>query len=258
MKMPPTLLLELSPKTCAVPILKIQSGYSIDRFSGTFTDSMLESNRVINVFSNLTGKDSQIGFYTADNKEKIPPRPGCYAWFVPLWIYKDDIDQWLDSVSDMLNFETNPKKDVKAKFHWDYVKLSVEKGETISIPTENRRTWTQLLSESKPRSELQRTLLAASLLLPPLYIGKTDNLKRRYNEHTNNSQSDKNLFRTRFDNYISEQNLSLSVDQLLFVCIEVAQHVEGSLKAVGVDESAFDLLIEKLLMQLSRPPFSER
>ena len=206
----------------------------------------------------LPGKGSRIGFYSAETSADIPAKPGCYAWLVPMWIYDDNIETCADVIGSMLTYGQNATRNVVAKFSWENIYLNVAKKREITFSDRKKQVWAKLLQNSKTRSALQLTLLEASLLMPPLYVGKTKDLRARYVQHTSDVHTDQNEFRRRFDEFVATRDIPISVSDLLFVCIQVAPDVRNDLESINIKEREFDELVENFLMQLSMPPFSER
>ena len=92
--------------------------------------------------------------------------------------------------------------------------------------------------------------------MPPLYVGRTNNLKQRYLQHAQPVDPNRNSFHSRFTECVTKLELKISVNDLLFVCITTPNELR---KALGdSDESEPNLLIEQIMMQFCRPPFSLR
>lgn len=213
----------------------------------------------LDVFRNLTSAESRIGVYTMETNDRIPVGPGCYAWFLPLWIYREELDKFVQIVGNILDYEQEPEKKVNVSFTWENVNLQARRNTKIKMETETPEKWAQALADVRVRKVLQKTLLEASLLMPPLYVGRTNNLKQRYLQHTHNYGSKKNTFHSRFTEFAETIELKIAVSELLFVCIESDKSDESG-ESRGIlgnsDESDFNRLIEQLLMQFCRPPFS--
>lgn len=182
--------------------------------------------------------------------------PGCYAWFLPLWLYRSDLNELIQIVSQVLEFDNVSEREVNAPFTWESVELRVRRSAETKTPGKLRATWERLCADSRARQALQQTLLEASLLMPPLYVGRTRSLKQRYLQHTAGNFGRKNSFHTRFSECVSNLNLTISVSDLLFVCIRTEQ-IPGATPD-GVDEDDREKLIEQILMNFCRPPFSLR
>ena len=211
----------------------------------------------LSCFRDLTGEHGRLGFYTKETQHRIPESAGCYAWFVPLWLYREDLDEFLRAVSTLVNYEPDPEQTVDAPFNWERVRFLVRRDIDTSATERKRDTWSRALRDPDAREALQRSLIEASLLLPPLYIGKAANLRRRYLQHSQGT-GDGNDFHRRFAACAATTNLPLSVSDLLFVCIETPRELQAALKGASVETAELDLLTEQILMQLCHPPFSLR
>ena len=209
----------------------------------------------LDVFRSLTGVDSRLGFYTSESDDKIPEVPGCYAWFLPLWIYREDIDELMKFVGDLLSYEKNPEKQVDARFTWESVKLRLHRNNDVQIHDQNRATWKKALDDMDAKDALQQVLIEASLLMPPLYVGRTNNLKRRYLEHTS-KDLESSTFSKRFGEYVETLDHKIRVNDLLFVCIRTSERLNQVFDKFG--EKDLNALVEQILLQSCRPPFSMR
>jgi hypothetical protein len=208
----------------------------------------------LDVFRSLTASDSRLGFYTKGTRDRIPEIPGCYAWFVPLWIYREDFDELTRIVDYLIDYEQEPVKEVQVPFTWESVTLRVRRSTKSTSRERSRATWAQVLGNPAARDALQQTLMEASLFMPPLYVGRTNNLKQRYLQHTKASEPQKNVFFSRFQECVERLRLKISVGDLIFACIETPSAMRDLLG--DSDESDSNQLIEHLLMQFCRPPFS--
>lgn len=209
----------------------------------------------LDVFRSLTGVDSRLGFYTSESSDRIPEIPGCYAWFLPLWIYRDDVDKMMKFVGDLLNYEKNQERQLDARFTWDSVKLRLHRNVDVQISNQNRATWRKVINDIGMKNALQQVLIEASLLMPPLYVGRTNNLKRRYLEHTSRD-FDTGTFNSRFSEYVKALDYKIMVSDLLFVSIRTSEKLNIVFKEFG--ENEINALIEQILLLSCRPPFSMR
>lgn len=208
-----------------------------------------------NIFRDLTVPDGRLGFYTKEFFDWIPETGGCYAWFLPLWIYRTNLGDLVNSVSALFNYGNETEKEVEANFTWESIKMRVRRTFRMRHTQRIDTSWNQALKDSTARYMLQQTLLSASLLMPPLYVGKTTNLKRRYVQHTE-GRGDGNLFHSRFADCVRHLGLKISVSDLLFVCIKTPAELTKVLRAAGVTNP--EDMIEQILMGFCRPPFSLR
>ena len=185
----------------------------------------------------------------------IPEQPGCYAWFLPLWIYQRDLNKLMKTVSEIYGYEQKPEKVLDADFNWHSINLRVRPQKFIKPPPEDlAETWDQILADEESKAALEQLLLEASLLMPPLYVGRTDNLRGRYRQHLAKAKGKRNIFPTRFSDCIAESDLNLKISDLLFVCVKTHDELNQRLdKFCNVER-----LVELILMQLCRPPFSSR
>ena len=212
--------------------------------------------RYFNIFRELTTAGCRLGFFTKETSQQIPEMDGCYAWMLPLWIYRENLDELLAVVGEMLCYDPFPEKEVDANFNWDRVNLKVRRSVALRSSETKQRLWQDLLSEDRTREALQHILLEASLLMPPLYVGKADNLKRRYLQHVQGSNQQTNDFHTRFTQCTAAANIAIEVSDLLFVCITTPVEVRNTFNTEGRDHQELNELIEQIMMQLCRPPFS--
>lgn len=213
--------------------------------------------RYFNIFRELSMGGGRMGFFTKETSDQIPEVDGCYAWMLPLWIYRDDLDELLAVVTEMLCYDPSPEKELDANFNWDRVNLRVRRSVTHhSTPRNTSETWRGLISENRSREALQHILLEASLLMPPLYVGKTDNLKRRYLQHVQGNKQQNNDFHTRFTQCTVNAGLAIEVSDLLFVCIKTPTEIRNAFNARQQEHLELNELVERIMMQLCRPPFS--
>ena len=76
----------------------------------------------LDVFRHLSGARGRLTFHTQKTAEWIPDGPGCYAWFLPLWLYADDLPRLKCILLAVHTWEPRgePKPGVAA-FNWDHV-----------------------------------------------------------------------------------------------------------------------------------------
>ena len=207
----------------------------------------------LELFEGFTGHDSKLGLYTSETRNGIPASPGCYAWFLPLWIYTDDFDDLVRAISKILHYDPRSNAHRTVKFSKDQLDLHIVKSVETSVIESHRKTWDELLQSDESRDQVQKVLLETSMFMPPLYVGRTNNLQRRYAEHTGGIQG-KNDFFNRFTDYVTKEFFKIEVADLLFVCIRTSHDFAS--KSNQRDDISD--LIEHMLIRLSRPSFSER
>ena len=128
--------------------------------------------RPLNFFRYLTGAGSRLGFYTKETKEAIPEFPGCYAWFLPLWFYRSDLNELVQIVSGILGYDKVSEREVADVFYLEAVKLRVRRSTDTQVTAKICATWERLCADERAKEALQQTLLEASLLMPPLYVAE--------------------------------------------------------------------------------------
>ena len=207
------------------------------------------------VFRELTSVDGRLGFYTKETRSQIPEIGGCYAWFLPLWFYRTDLDELIKLVSAILHYDYQPEQHIEAQFNWEAIKLQVRRASRIRSTQRIETVWKQALENDSARQMLQQTMLEASLLMPPLYVGRAANLRQRYIQHTE-GHGDGNIFHSRFGECVHRLNLSISISDLLFVCVKTPIGLISVLRDAGISDP--EELIEQILMRFCRPPFSIR
>lgn len=211
----------------------------------------------LSVFRDLTQAGSRLKFYTKETKEDIPSLPGCYAWFLPLWFYSNDLDVLIQTISEVLAYEPEPNKTAELAFTWETVDNSIRRRPKLrKVDQAVYSTWDSIIANADSRSALQQTLLEASLFAQPLYVGRSSSLRRRYLEHTGGVGFENNDFHKRLRESVKSLGLKVAVRDLLFVCITTPQELKSKLDRFG--EGNVEKLTEHLLMQFCRPPFSLR
>lgn len=208
----------------------------------------------LNVFTDLTATGARLGFYTIQNRQDIPGVPGCYGWFLPFWLMRNSLPEFLSAFGAVLSHEPNSPREMDAGFNWDAVKVRVRRSFEPTLPAFVEPLWDRVHRDTKAKNALQQVLLQASVLTPPLYVGKTDDLRRRYTQHTKRGGSG---FNRRFSDYSSREELGLQVEDLIFVCVSTAPDVERALTSKG-DRHQINRLVEEILKRLCRPPFSRQ
>ena len=157
----------------------------------------------------------------------------------------------------MLDYEHQPTKRVSVPFTWQSIDLELSRARKKDTPTGTKyATWNKLLEHAGTRMALQETLLEASLLMPPLYVGRTNNLRQRYLQHVQDSEPTKNDFHSRFAEHAADLSLKISVNDLIFFCIRTPKELRAYFGRS--DNSQSNTLVEQILMLLCRPPFSIR
>lgn len=194
----------------------------------------------------------RLRFYTKETASDIPSEPGIYAWFLPLWIYHDDLSSFINLVNSVYLYdaaeEGTPRATSQLMLNWDSLQITAEPSFHRQPTAAMSAKWAHALQH---RPAFQTALMEASVLLPPLYVGKADVLAARYSQHVEGG--DGNTFHKRFTEHARAKKLPVQVSDLLFACILTGREEDDVLRAFGLND-----LLEKVMMHLARPPFSLR
>jgi hypothetical protein len=210
----------------------------------------------------LLGLDKKIKYYSLETFKDVPSDPGVYAWFYPLRIIGTDMLRLVDEINFIFNFNHDSASGGNSKMvgslGWRDYTLETKFTE-LSTTSSLFAMWNDYISkysskdefpeDSEEVKELKRIIFISSVFLPPLYIGKTNDLHRRCFEHILGS-ADSNSFHNRFKKHV-EYNKDAScrgIEDLLFACINTRDF--SSLPQENEE------LIEKILMNLVKPIFS--
>src|SRR5438552_3592767 len=87
----------------------------------------------------------EIGFYTSRRAEKIPPSPGIYAWFLPLWL-RESPEELLNMARLVLCYDTasdGPGKweTTDAGFKWDPLGIRIVRQHEIRQSDAKEQLW---------------------------------------------------------------------------------------------------------------------
>jgi len=202
---------------------------------------------------------SEIGFYTKDTFETVPAAAGVYAWFYPLRITTTDPMAFIKEVNAIMNYDSlktdKPTGDAMFEFAWDRLKLSVDR-EFKSPNLENLLLiWEEAVKSEPLFNHLRRCIMKASIFMPPLYVGKTANLRTRCYQHMYGNDRGNNFCR-RYTEFAQKNNISArKVSDLLLACIRVSAVDDAE---IGSAPTNFEGLIEEILKYLSKPIYSVR
>lgn len=210
---------------------------------------------IVDVWRNVS---ERIGFYTKETRHDIPDAPGIYAWLVPLWIYDEkNLENYIKIINGIFFYDpqnkARPSREVNVKFNWDSVRVCMEKHPRSPLTEDLQESWQKVMQDEKAKEIFAQALMEASLLMPPLYVGKTDSLSTRYLQHTKGSSREAGDFHSRFTSFSKELKLPLNVDDLLFVAIRTDSPTNQIFREYNLNK-----LLERLVMFFSCPPFSMR
>jgi len=217
---------------------------------------------------------SRIDLYTPANKFDIPAVPGIYAWFFPLWMFSEDIDEVLRSFAFIHNYDPlnddepgEPRRAGSLAFNWDEIVVSASKRLKLDVGVKSKSDFERLITTGH-RSQLQALLLACTLFSPPLYVGLTDNLSVRYSTHAGSlaPTRSQNSFAKRFAEHVARADIgssspsdkvaALSVSDLLFACIPLTRDETPSLDSDSL--RTLISVVESIQHRICRPAYSER
>jgi hypothetical protein len=198
----------------------------------------------------------RIGVFSKETAWKIPNSPGIYAWFVPLYLFSTDLEKFLFTVNKIYLFDpvtgsTSASAAGVANFHWESLELDIRRRPRVSIEAKFQDRWNVMASDPAQAEAFKQALMEASILMPPLYVGKADDLQGRYESHVNERDPTANVFHNRFTHFVEKTELLLEVSDLLFVCIRAKPNDH---ELWGTNK--LNWLLEQVMMRLARPPFS--
>lgn len=204
-------------------------------------------------------RNIEVGFYTYRDKDRIPSLPGSYAWYCPLDIKSDNFDEFMQTYKTIFEYDNQNEANVilrktEVDLPWKTLKQSVKislkmlsKDKTFSNRTVED-LWTEINSNNKLLKKFRIALLQSSILLPPLYVGKTINLKNRYKEHCESDvNSEKGSFKKRFVSHINKNGINIPFEDLIFFATTIEDFPENS-----------EAFLEEILKLFSQPIYSVR
>lgn len=203
-----------------------------------------------------------VKYYTFENYTKIPSQSGVYAWFYPLRIKNSDMHSFIEDVNKVNDFVTNqenqdcPTIDFSAGWN-DYQFSNIHK--PIDEKKDFIKDWEMLYNEAikkgdfKEVNNIKKIIFLSSILMKPLYVGKSKNLNRRCQEHLSSNKTDSNSFRNRFCEFALYKSLQCKrIDDLIFACI-VTTDFENNDQSTESEK-----MIERILINIIKPIYSMR
>ena len=203
-----------------------------------------------------------VGYFYEANFDKVPAVPGVYAWFYPLRVLsrkKEDLVRTVTEVQKLLCYDAGlqgkPRGASSVQLSWSSWELSAQLEPQLFELTKTFSSKWNLIAESEVLfSEFQKSLLKASILMPPLYVGKANNLNIRCNQHQNGSGN--NDFHDRFQNFAEQNSLSIrSVKKLIFGCVQTDTSILESENEIS---SPVHELVEAIMKNVCSPPYGVR
>jgi hypothetical protein len=206
---------------------------------------------------------SYIQVYTSNNFEEVPASPGIYAWYYPIKLPSMDINELGEELSSVLNYDSTLKggksKTGKIDFNWKKIEINLAEKHSNKFPPGILNKWNELSKNTKLVDDLEKIMLVGSILMPPLYIGKTNNLNLRCHRHRTSSSSEENNFHNRFEQFakgeaLNKKNLlTHNIEDLIFVCIKT-----DKLEISGNLDTNSEELLEEIFKLYARPPYGEK
>jgi len=199
--------------------------------------------------------NKEIYFLTFSNFQDAPQCPGIYAWYYPFRRCYEDIHDVIREIQLVQSYDSKvhdiSKAESEFKFKWLTYKTSIYREVNTFDKSQIDSLWNSINSDENKINAFDEIFMKCSIMMPPLYVGKTNNLKRRLHEHLNEN-TDKNSFHNRYKTFSEKNKLSVrNVDDLIFVCIENRN------ESISGNEKDIIQLIEKIMLNCAKPAFSE-
>lgn len=172
----------------------------------------------------------------------IPETSGVYAWHAPLYLFEDipaaEVVQFYNRLF-LWELKGNDKGEVDAPLKWKKVRVKLKPHEEHA-PLRKKENQEILRGEA-----VRRWLRCAGVFTPPLYVGRTTNLRNRYEQHAEGADAGAGNFAGRITEATQKLDRYLSVDSLIFAYMETRLNDEDN------------AVIESFLMRAAMPPFSK-
>jgi hypothetical protein len=223
------------------------SSYAYD--TATYSELLMALN---DVWRNI---NKEIGIYWKGRFEQVPDVPGVYAWFYPLRITTPELVVFLDDIGKLFSFDArrNGLADRSAllRFAWEEAGIDLRLRPTnAALPADLTSVWNHVLANQERFDRLRMVVMRGSLLMPPLYVGKTKSLSVRCQQHL--AGTGNNDFHGRFQQYAAKVELAArTVEDLLFTCIQTGESGDNA-------DEAIEGLVEEILKRACRPKYSAR
>ena len=194
--------------------------------------------------------NERIYFLTRNTFDQAPSTAGVYAWYYPLRVSTYDLKEFINEVLLVMAYDSisggTLKLSSEIQSSWRRYKFDLTSIPTIdNLPKAFIDSWNKVTNNDF--DSVRKDLMRFSLFMPPLYVGKTNSLVRRINEHVN-GKANTNSFKQRFEEFAKSNSLSQqSVGDLLCVAV-TSTNTEESEEYVN--------LMEYIMKILSAPGFS--
>lgn len=206
---------------------------------------------ILDVWRNLDA-----GFFPYNEKAKIPSTPGSYAWYFPLGILNSSkFSEFIEKLKIVFDYDYQQEQapfrnSLKSEALWKQIIVSLEIGiKPLAGDKQVNNTplsviWEQIHSDKQQLLSFREALLKSSILLHPLYVGKAECLRSRYEDHMAGRGT---TFRKCFERHMKSNGISCSFEELIFFALPLS-----NLPANTAD------LLEEILKMLSQPIFSKK
>jgi hypothetical protein len=201
-----------------------------------------------------------VGFYYESTFEDVPTKPGIYAWFYPLRLVsrtEDALQKLVTQVQLLQSYDSKTREpevvglESSAPAWWQWSITASRRGKPLQLSEINESIWKRIASDETAFTEFQRALLKSSILMPPLYVGKANDLCLRCETHRKAS-GDRNCFNRRFTEFAKKEKFDIdSVSKLIFVCVSTELIADEQ-------ETEAHPLLEELLKAMCAPPYGWR
>lgn len=214
------------------------------------------------VFRNIS---ERILVFQSQNWDDVPDKPGVYAWYYPIWLNSENLDDLLEELRTVRNYDAKcggiPSGIMSLELSWNRFEAeTVIRDRTEKLPESVYQQWKRTLANKKGElNELKKTLMVSSLLLPPLYIGKTKSLRNRCAQHRNASANENSktggTFKGRFEAYAESRNAitSKKVSDLIMACVLT----DDTREVLGNDKNEHSL-VEEILKIAAQPAYGRK
>lgn len=191
-----------------------------------------------------------VHFLTRSSFSQAPAVPAVYAWYYPLRVSTYDLREFMLEVLSVMSYDAKSEGETRLESTltttWRSYRLELAAATEIGpTPAGFVETWKNACEEDFDR--LRMDLMRLSLFMPPLYVGKTNNLSRRIREHLEGRPPARG-FHERFEEFAGRQGLSQkTIADLL--CVAITSPSEAS-------SDDYVSLVEYIMKTLAAPGFS--
>lgn len=203
---------------------------------------------------------TEVGFYYDLTFDSIPMVPGVYAWFYPLRVLSkdpNDLEKLVMQVQSLINYDSQGcgqgLKETEIPAGWVNWRLGARRVPRLfKLSPPFRNVWTEIAANEDLFLDFQQSLLKASVFMPPLYVGKADNLRARCRQHRDGSDQ-VNGFHRRFEEFARSEDLPIrEVNRLIFACVKTTS-VLGQEQNESI--SRVNEIVEAVMKSICAPPY---